>query len=53
MKKILPNAETQEVGPREHVVTTHKDSNVSHSNILKGKDLVKSWGSFLLAKKGE
>lgn len=52
-KKILPNAETQEVGPREHVVTTHKDADVSHGNVLKGKYFNKTSGSFLFAKKRE
>lgn len=33
--KFLPNAEAQEVGPREQVVSTHKDADIGYCNVLK------------------
>lgn len=38
---FLPNAETEEVSPREQVVSAHKYANVGYCNILKYENLFK------------
>ena len=34
---FLPNAEAYEVRPREQIVSTQKDANIGHCNILEKK----------------
>lgn len=33
-RKFLPNTEADEVEPRELIVSSHKDSQIGHSNVL-------------------